>query len=144
MATSTIERSVCIDAPIRRVWRAISDPNEIERWYSPGTPWQMTGFEVGSRLYIEDPASGTRLVTQVIEVLEPPFRMVQRSEAEPATRLHYRLAADDGTTWLTLAYDSDHPDKGLEADEPDAGEVVGWMLGSIKSIIEDAPSPYGF
>lgn len=133
MATATIQHSIWIDAPVKRVWRAITDGNQIERWYTPGTPWLLSDFEVGGRLYVEDPATGAPLYTQIIEVLEPPYRLVQRSADEPASRAHYTLAEDAGGTRLTLV---------CAGDDVGAGTTGGFLLalGNLKAVIENAPT----
>jgi uncharacterized protein YndB with AHSA1/START domain len=49
-----VERSIWIAAPRERVWRAITDPKQMQKWFSPTTPWELTAFEVGGRYYVYD------------------------------------------------------------------------------------------
>jgi hypothetical protein len=53
-----VERSIWIAAPRQRVWSAITDPLQIEMWFSPGTSWKLTALEVGGRLFVPDPETG--------------------------------------------------------------------------------------
>ncbi|MGH8247860.1 MAG: SRPBCC family protein, partial [Gammaproteobacteria bacterium] len=102
-----IERSIWIDAPLERVWRAITDPKQIQQWFSPTTPWELSALEPGGRLYVQDAETGAEMYVQVIELLDPPHRLVTRSEPEPPETIHmttYTLEEEDGGTRLTLTY----------------------------------------
>ena len=83
-----VERSIWIAAPRERVWRAITDPAQLEQWFSPGTPWHGSGPEVGGRFSVYDPATGSDLYTQVIEAVDPPHRFVTRSMPDPPEMPH--------------------------------------------------------
>src|SRR5262249_22152466 len=50
-----VERSIWIHAPRERVWTALTDPVQVEQWFSPGTSWTLTGLQVGGKLFSPDP-----------------------------------------------------------------------------------------
>lgn len=149
--TFAVERSIWIAAPLERVWQAVTDPVQIESWYSPGTAWQLTALEVGERLFVPDPETGAEKYTQVIELVEPPHRFVTSSVPEAAGTSEvttYTLNEENGGTRLTVT------NAGYEAKE----ESVRWgameqnafgygmMLQNTKAYIEGEhlPHPGGF
>lgn len=76
-----IERTIWIKAPRERVWRAITDPKELEAWFSPGLPWEISALEVGGTVAWH--TSETDVEIHIIEVLEPPRRFTIRWEPKP-------------------------------------------------------------
>ena len=62
-----VERSIWIAAPRERVWRAITDPKQVEQWFSPGTPWRLSALEVGGRLSVYNPETDSDKYIQVID-----------------------------------------------------------------------------
>lgn len=147
-----IERTIWINAPRERVWQAITDPDQIQKWFSPGTTFKGTGTEVGSRLYIENPETGAEMYVQTLEVVDPPHRLVTRSEPEPPNPAFYdtawTLTEENGGTRLTLTY------SGYELESADTrwrnmeenAFGFGMMLQNVKAVIEgeSLPVPGGF
>ncbi|HEU5103014.1 MAG TPA: SRPBCC domain-containing protein [Roseiflexaceae bacterium] len=64
MEKLTVERSVWIDASRERVWQAVTDPKQIQQWYSPTTAWELSALEVGRRLFVCDPETGAEMYAQ--------------------------------------------------------------------------------
>jgi uncharacterized protein YndB with AHSA1/START domain len=141
-----VERSIWIAAPRERVWRAITDPAQLEQWFSPGTPWLGTGPEVGGRFSVYDAATGSDLYTQVIEAVEPPHRFVTRSMPDPPEMPHvtvWTLEEENGGARLTLTF------SGFEF-EPEATRQVmmeqnafgfGMMLDNLAAHVEGRSLP---
>jgi uncharacterized protein YndB with AHSA1/START domain len=144
-----VERSIWLKAPIERVWEAVTDPDQIQQWYSPGAPWRLSALEVGGRLYSYDAETNTDSHVQVIEVLDPPLQLVLRAQSEGAEPEHvitYRLAEENGGTRFTLT------DAGYER-EADAHSTMeqnafgfGMVLENLRAYLEgsDLPYPWGF
>jgi uncharacterized protein YndB with AHSA1/START domain len=106
-ATFALERSIWIDVPIERVWQAVTDPVQIEGWFSPGTQWQYSAFEVGGKLFVADPESGAEKHTQIIEVIEAPYRFVTRTPTDGSGKSEtttYNLQAEGSGTRLTIQH----------------------------------------
>jgi uncharacterized protein YndB with AHSA1/START domain len=150
-AVLAVERSIWINAPRERVWRAITDPKEIEKWFSPGTAWEMSALEPGGRLYVYDSETKTEKYTQVVDRVEPPNRYVTHSLAEgtaPSFISDWTLAEENGGTRLTLTY------SGYELEAADTrhanmeqtGFGFGMMLDNVRAYVEghDLPVPGGF
>lgn len=142
-----VERSIWIRAPRERVWAALTDPKLVEQWFSPGTRWEVTAPEVGGRLFVPDPETGAQLYVNVIELLDPPHRLVLRSEATPPDVPHvtaYTLEEENGGTRLTLT------DSGYELEPEDQrwGKMeqnafgFGMMLDNLKAVAEGESVPY--
>src|SRR5574338_493369 len=74
-----VERSIWIAAPRERVWQAITDPQQVRQWFSPGVEWKSRGSGLGATMSMVDPASGVEMYTQVIEGYEPPRRVAMRA-----------------------------------------------------------------
>ncbi len=148
MQKQAIERNVWIDAPRERVWQALVDPAQVELWFSPGTPWELSAQGVGGRLFVHDTETGGELYTQVIETYDPPDRLILHSEDEPPAVTDYTLIDENGGTRLMLVYSGYGalPDDERQAriEQDSAGFEL--MLGNIKAVVEGAPlpNPQGF
>lgn len=141
-----VERSIWINAPRERVWQAITDPEQLTQWFSPGTQWQGTGLKVGGRMYVLNPETNAEMYTQVIEVVNPPAQLVTRSVPEPgefATVTNWMLLEENGGTRLAIIY------SGYELMPTDIRQQrmeenafgFGMMLGNIKASVEGTPLP---
>lgn len=142
-----VERSIWIKAPQEKVWHAITDPEQVEKWFSPGTKWQGTGPKVGGRFYVLNPETGAEMYTQVIEVVDPPRRFVTRALAEagnvPAVST-WTLTEENGGTRLTLVYSGFElmPDDGRHDPMEQNAFGFGMMLANVKACIEGQALPY--
>ena len=146
-----VERSIWIAAPRERVWSAITDPIQLESWFSPGTSWKLTTLEVGGRLFTPDPETGEETNVQVIQLVDPPQRFVTHSlPASPGSSevTAYLLQEESGGTRLTITnsgYDL-LPDDGRWSAMEQNAFGFGMMLENLRAYIEskDLPTPGGF
>ena len=146
-----VERSILIAAPRERVWRAITDPAQLESWFSPGTSWKLTALEVGGRLFIPDPETGDETNVQVIRLVDPPQRFVTHSlPTSPGSSeaTAYLLQEERGGTRLTITnsgYELLPGDERWSTMEQNAFGF-GMMLENLRAYIEskDLPTPSGF
>jgi uncharacterized protein YndB with AHSA1/START domain len=146
-----IERSIWINAPRERVWLALTDPDQVAQWFAPGTSFKSSGSEVGARLYVEDPATGAELYVQILELVDPPHRLVLRSQSEPPEPAYitsYQLDEEQGGTRLIFSHSGYEGLPESERAQPLANNGVGFelMLGNVKAFIEGTPlpNPQGF
>ncbi len=147
MEKIAVERSIWINAPRERVWRAITDPEQIEKWFSPGTQWRGTGLEVGGKLSVYNPETDTDMYTQVIEVVNPPHQLVTRSEPEPSDKPHvttWTLEEENGGTRLTLTYTGYElePDDIRWKNMEENAFGFGMMMENLQAHIEGRSLPY--
>jgi uncharacterized protein YndB with AHSA1/START domain len=140
-----VERSIWIAAPRQRVWEAITDPEQVGQWFSPGTHWRGTGPKVGGTLSVYNPETNTDMYVQIIDVVDPPNRLVTHSAPPDIPHVTtWTLVEENGGTRLTLTY------TGFEL-EPDESRWInmeqnafgfGMMLGNLKAHIDGVSLPY--
>jgi uncharacterized protein YndB with AHSA1/START domain len=142
-----VERSIWIKATRERVWRAITDLEQVENWFSPGTKWQGTGLKVGGKFYVQNPETNAEMYVQVIDVVDPPHQFVTRTEPEPPEVPHvtvWTLIEEDGGTRLTITYTGHES----EADDIRHSNMeqnafgFGMMLENVKAHVERKSLPY--
>ncbi len=151
-AKFSVERSIWIKKSRERVWQAITEPQQIQQWYSPSSPWRISALEVGGTLSVYDEQTQADKFTQLIEIVEPPHQLALRSVPEPPdTRYEittYTLREEKGGTRLTLT------NAGYELQEEAIRHQnmeqnafgYGMVLENLQAYLEGAslPYPYGF
>jgi uncharacterized protein YndB with AHSA1/START domain len=142
-----VERSIWIDAPRERVWRAITDPEQIQSWFSPGTTWQLSALQVGGKLSVHNPDTGTDLYVNVIELVDPPHRLAMRSEPEPPDTPRvttWTLEEEKGGTRVTVTeagyelYTDDTRQQRMDQDSMG----FGMLLENLQAHVDGRPLPY--
>jgi uncharacterized protein YndB with AHSA1/START domain len=100
-----IERTIVIDAPIELVWRTITEPDQIARWFADRVELDLQPGGSGT-LFFEKLTAPL-----VVERVEPPtlftFRWCQRDDERPvfgnSTLVEFTLVATaDTCTTLTV------------------------------------------
>src|SRR5262245_59582541 len=146
-ASFAVERSIWIAAPRARVWLAITDPEQVEKWFSPGTAWRLSALSVGGRLFVPNQETGAEMYTQVIERVDPPHRLVLRSVPQPPATVEvtvYTLQEEQGGTRLMIT----HSGYELVPEELRGGAMeqnafgFGMMLENVKAHCEGTTLPY--
>jgi uncharacterized protein YndB with AHSA1/START domain len=146
-----VERSIWIAAPREKVWSAITDPAQLENWFSPGTSWKLTALEVGGRLFIPDPETGDETNVQVLQIVDPPEHFVTHSlPVSPGSSevTAYLLQEERGGTRLTITNSGYEflPDDGRWSAMEQNAFGFGMMLENLRAYVEssDLPTPGGF
>lgn len=104
MVERIVEKTLELDAPIERVWRAISDPEELRRWFDDHPDLQAAPGYEGAFVWDSHGSFAVRVVEA-----EPPTRLVWSwvhetgvpfAEGGVATTVTWTLTArkDGGTT----------------------------------------------
>ena len=128
-----------IRAPARTVWDAITEPEQVARFFH-GLRLEAS-YEVGGRMRSFSPDGSMLWGDNMLLEWDPPRRMVHswRSlyddtmAAEPESRVTWEVEAAPGdTTKLTVVHDR------LENSPTTAASVVGWswILSNLKTILE--------
>jgi uncharacterized protein YndB with AHSA1/START domain len=81
METLAIEQSILIHAALQRVWRAITDPAQLEQWYAPGCPWEIPALQPGETIKFHNTDTDIQLAT--IEAVEPLREFTLRWQLDP-------------------------------------------------------------
>lgn len=130
-----IEKTIEFDAPIDRVWSAITDSTELRQWFGHEARFEpVVGFE-GAMIWenhgsfalrVEEVEAPNRLVWSWVHEAGVPF-----SEA-PSTRIEWTLSErDGGGTTLYLR------ESGFRTDEHYGQNVDGWNeeLGELVELL---------
>lgn len=145
----SVERSIWINAPRERVWQAITDPKQVQAWFSPTTEWRATGLAPGEKLYTVDPETGNAAHTQIIDVVEAPRLLITHSAPpELAHASIWLLEEENGGTRLTLTnsgYELE-PDEARHNAVEQNGMGLGMMLENLQAQVEgrELAYPWGF
>ena len=90
MSPYTIERDIEIAAPIEVVWRTITEPDQIRRWFSDAADIDATDGAVGTMTFEGDRTGDPLVVNIAVVAAERPQRFAFRwihpagVEASPA------------------------------------------------------------
>jgi uncharacterized protein YndB with AHSA1/START domain len=140
MTDLELTTSVTIEAPIERVWEAITDPGLIERWFfgvDTETDWRVGGPLVHRGEYQGTPYEDKGTVL----AFEPP-RLLRHTHWSSVSGLpdadeHYQtvswsLSEDDGGTRLTIT------EINLPSEDAAKTSAQGWAaaLDQLKKLLE--------
>ncbi len=145
MENAALERSIWIAAPRERVWRAITDPAQIQQWFSPPTPWKLDKLDVGGKLY----AVGYESQAAIIEVLESPRQFSYSwgmPDADPpmAGMTTYSLEEENGGTRVTLTDVMSETTPAEIRQKHMNQSSGGWVMAleNLQAYMEDKSLPY--
>jgi len=141
MTDIELTTSVTIEAPIERVWEAITEPGLIKRWFF-GVDTE-TGWEVGGPLVHRGEYQGTPYEDKgTVLVFEPP-RLLRHTHWSSTSGLPDReenyqtvswsLSSDDGSTELTIT------EVNLPSDDAAETSRKGWAaaLDQLEKLLEE-------
>jgi uncharacterized protein YndB with AHSA1/START domain len=135
------EESITIDAPIGKVWEALTTPDLIRRWFfgvQTETDWQPGSSIVHRGEYQGRPYEDTGTILEV----EPPNRLVHThwspvsglpNVPENHERIAWELTESAGGTALTIK------ESNLPSEEAKATSEKSWrmVLENLKGLLED-------
>jgi uncharacterized protein YndB with AHSA1/START domain len=97
----TLERKIVVEASPERVWAALTEPDQLTRWF-PDRQAQMDLRPGGAARFVWDEAADEA----IIDVVDPPNALVFRWRPEGSERPYTTVAVSlrrlDGRTELTL------------------------------------------
>jgi uncharacterized protein YndB with AHSA1/START domain len=142
MDNLSVERSIWIDAPRERVWLAMTDPDQIAKWFAPTSSFKQVGKRISVRF------GDTEMEVAEIEVLDPPRRITTRNLMEPGLTTTYLLEEENGGTRVTVV------EAGFEVLTPEARKArveqngKGWegALQNLQAHLlgKPLPNPAGY
>lgn len=141
MPADTVEKTLHLSASPERVWRSLTDPRELARWFPDETDLEPRPGATGSFDWEEHGKYAVR-----VEEVDPPRRLVWTWARDPdvalgdtpRTRVEWSLEPrDDGGTTLHLVESGftapkyrDQNDAGWDQE---LGELVAYLEGEIVS-----------
>ena len=143
--TGSIERSVHIEAPVELVWRMVTEPDQVVRWFADEIDLQARPGYEGSMTFRPE-SGGTVQVPITVESVEAPHRFTYRwnhpegTTASPvnSTLVEFTLTAEDGGTRLHV-FETGHDGLGWAQDQQDAfvdehNDGWSWHLGRLEQL----------
>jgi uncharacterized protein YndB with AHSA1/START domain len=137
--SGTILAKVEIAAPPERVFRALTTPEEIVRWWGSDDVYRTTDWvqdlRVGGRWRATGKGSDGMPFSVEGEFLEidPPRSLVQSWKPDwdkgPVTRITYRLQAIDGGTRVTIRHDGFSDPESCSNHAQGWPRVLDWLAG---------------
>ncbi len=105
MQKMTVERSVWINAPREKVWQAITEADQIMKWWGGGDLWEIEKLEVGAGVKFGE-ADDQLLAT--IAALDPPAKFSLRWPPQEAYHnievfTTYELTEENGGTLVKVS-----------------------------------------
>jgi uncharacterized protein YndB with AHSA1/START domain len=105
METLSVTRTVLIAASPERVWAAVTEPAQLERWYAPGCRWEIPSLEAGALVRFFNTPTDIQVAT--IVRLERGRELTLRWQADPAQPTvdiitSFRLELAEGGTRVTI------------------------------------------
>jgi uncharacterized protein YndB with AHSA1/START domain len=151
----TILATVDIAAPPERVYRALTDPREILRWWGSDDMYRTTSWTSDLRVHGRWRAEGKGADGHAFSVqgefieLDPPHTLVQTWQpdwdAGAVTTLTYRLAAIEGGTRLTVRHEGFAGRPESCANHAQGWEhVLGWLTAHLTPPSAAEPAPRYF
>ena len=108
----TIERTIDLDAPIERVWRAIADADEFGAWFGVAISTPFVAGQTASGRITHEGYEHLTWQVEIVAIDAPrlfsftwhPYAVDPDRDysAEPPTRVEFRLAPIDTGTRLTI------------------------------------------
>jgi uncharacterized protein YndB with AHSA1/START domain len=143
----TVECSIWVDASKERAWGAVTEGEQLTKWYSPGSPWDVPDLQEGAAVYFHHSPNeyhtGADVVTlkAVIVAAEPLKRFALRWEFEsegPAMITSFLLEEENGGTTVTIT------ETGYETEEQAMPTQEGYTMSlmNLKAHLEGNSLPY--
>jgi uncharacterized protein YndB with AHSA1/START domain len=141
----SIEKTVHIEAPVELVWRMVTEPDQIVRWFADEIDLQTTPEYEGSMTFRPE-AGGTVNVPIQVESVEAPHRFTYRwnhaagtvADASNSMLVEFTLTPEDGGTRLRVV-ETGHDGLGWPQDQQDAyiddhNEGWSWHFGRLEQL----------
>jgi len=121
----TIERDIAIEAPIEAIWRAVTQPGQISRWFTDSAEIDLRPNGTGTLVWDGRATSQPATVHLHIVTIEPPrtfsFRWLHPAGAAAGESnsllVEFTLTPEGGHTRLRLAESGAVPDRLAEGAE---------------------------
>jgi uncharacterized protein YndB with AHSA1/START domain len=134
--SKTFEHSVTVKAPRERVFAALTDADELKRWWiTDGVSEARTGGRFRFEWRMADPADDHVQEGTYGEVVDGERVAFPWSGVGTDSRVTLSLSGSDGATQVSLVHE------GIAADDQLERYEQGWtgFLANLKSVLEGGP-----
>ncbi|WP_165822706.1 SRPBCC domain-containing protein [Paenibacillus montanisoli] len=142
-----VVRSLGMEAPLERVWRAVTEAEQLSQWYAPGSPWDIPELRKGACAWFHHSPNehhpGTEAVTMraTISAVDAPRRFAMRWEFDDGPEgmmTTFLLEEVAGFTYVTMT------ETGCETEEQTRQTEAGYTmsLANLKALLEGGSLPH--
>jgi len=149
MEKLAVERTVWIAAPRERAWRAVTEPEQLDRWYATYYRWEIPALQVGTTIKFYNKDNNTDFMLATIEVVDPPRQFTLRWQPDqqyPAMTLitSFLLEEENGGTRVTISESSYEslPDDERQQWLDATGAGYTKSMENLKAHLEGRSLPY--
>ena len=140
MSDLGIEHEIVVDAPIEVVWRTITEPEQIEQWFTDSAALDLRPGGTGELVWDEKASTPTAMIAEiVVDIVEPPRRFAfrwshptgERAVAGNSTLVDFTLTAEADQRTLVRVVETGLEEIGWsDADKARYAEEhrEGWAL----------------
>jgi uncharacterized protein YndB with AHSA1/START domain len=100
MGDTMLEHSIWIDAPREQVWRAVTDPDQIIRWFAPNLPGATMERDENGTVTVHLGPVGVEFV--VLTIVEPLRQVANRTLPDGQVTVTYTLDEEQNGTRFTV------------------------------------------
>ena len=102
-----VERSIWIDTSRQKAWRAVTEPEQLNKWYATYYHWDIPNLQVGTQVKFYNKADVNDMQIAKIEVADAPRQFTVRWQPDklyPAMILFttFKLEDENGGTRVTI------------------------------------------
>jgi uncharacterized protein YndB with AHSA1/START domain len=133
-----VERSIWVAVSPERAWQAVTQAQQLEKWYAPTFAWEIPALEVGARVTFYN--SPTDILHATIEILDPPHRFQLRWEGDPELVTTFTVIAENGGARVTI-HETGYG-AGDQAAADQVGEGYGMSMANLKAYLEGRQIPF--
>ncbi|HEX8863902.1 MAG TPA: SRPBCC domain-containing protein [Actinomycetes bacterium] len=138
MIPSVVELETLIAAPLETVWSAVTNPDQLGRWFSDAAEIDLRPGGEGTLTFGSRATNEPATVRVLVESVEPPHRFAFRwdhpdgAQAREGNSLlvQFTLTAEDDDTRVRVVESGFHTLEQSEAEKAESAEVhaKGWDI----------------
>jgi len=149
MEKIAVERSIWIATPRERAWRAVTEVEQLNRWYATYYHWDIPALQAGATVKFYNKDDHTDMQIATIEVVDPPRQFSLRWQPDreyPAMTLVTTFMLEeekDGTrvTILESGYES-MPEEARRQWLDSVGQGYSMSMENLKAHLEGRRLPF--
>ena len=142
-----VERSIWINTTLEKAWRAVTEPEQLTRWYATNYAWEIPALAVGATIKFHN--SDTEVLLATIEALDPLHQFTLRWQSDPqyptvSLVTTFMLEGEDGGTRVTISESGYEtvPENERQQWLDNTGGGYTMSMENLKAYLEGRPLPH--